>query len=318
MVVALSAWLSDELGKPVTIPSAERTSYGYSRENWVFEATWSGETRRLIVRRDPVGSLLDTDRRTEIEVLTAMSTTDVPVPTVRVSDLEGGRLGRPSLVMDLCPGRCDPYVLNGLADLNERRRIALSIYDQLCAIHQLDWKQLHLPSLQDPVGRAAHVMLNDWEAQLEEVQCDPEPELAYAIAWLRDRTPVSKRTTLVHGDFKPGNVLLDDETITAVLDWETAHLGDPHEDLGWVTNPIRAGEHRIEKIWEPEHLLDHWSEITGWEIDPASLRWWQIFANLKLSIILLRGGHEFLEGRLDRNFLPPWPFVRVLLDQMEG
>jgi aminoglycoside phosphotransferase (APT) family kinase protein len=317
MVVALTDWLSDEIGSSVVIDTAERTSYGYSRENWVVQTRWAGAPHEIIVRRDPPGSLLATDRAVEIAVLRAMAATDVPVPTVRWADLAGDRLGRPSLVMDLCPGECQPYVLNSRLDLGRRCHIAHNIYDQLAAIHRVDWRRFELEGLDDPGPRAALVALTEWEAELHEVRCDPEPELAYAIAWLRQRAPTAERTTLVHGDFKPGNVLLVDDDVSAVLDWETAHLGDPHEDLGWVTNPIRAGEHRIEGSWEPEDLLARWSMTTGWQVEDATLRWWQVFANLKLSIILLRGMREFLDGRLDRAFLPPWPFIATLLDQIE-
>jgi aminoglycoside phosphotransferase (APT) family kinase protein len=316
MVAALVTWLSQEAGQPVSITAAERTSYGYSRENWVIEAAWGGQRHDLIVRRDPPGSLLATDRQVEVAVLRALAATDVPVPAVRWADLNGEHLGRPSLVMDLCRGSCQPIILNGPLNLDHRQRIAAGIYDQLIAIHRVDWRTISPGVLDDPGERAARVALDSWAAQLEEVRCDPEPELAYAIAWLRARAPAAARTTLVHGDFKPGNVLLLDGAVSAVLDWETAHLGDPHEDLGWVTNPVRAREHRIEGAWEPGHLLDRWSSGTGWAVDRDALRWWQAFANLKLSVILLRGIREFLDGRLDRAFPAPWPFIRMLLSQI--
>ena len=106
---------------------------------------------------------------------------------------------------------------------------------------------------------------------MRRVQLEPEPELAVVIAWLRANAPISPLTVLVHGDFKPGNVLLEGDEVTAILDWETVHLGDPHEDLGWVTNPLRAGEHRIADVWEPEQFLAHWSGCTGIKVD-ASFR----------------------------------------------
>ena len=90
----LQAWLSDEVGEPVVIGELQRTSAGFSRENWVFDATWGGERRDLIARRDPVGSVLETDRRVETAVLRAMGATAVPSPTLRWVDLSGARLDR--------------------------------------------------------------------------------------------------------------------------------------------------------------------------------------------------------------------------------
>ena len=314
---ALAEWISAEVGEPVRIGEVHRTSAGFSRENWVFDATWGGERHELIARRDPIGSVLDTDRLVETTVLAAMAHTNVPAPRLRWVDLDGERLGRPALIMDVVPGVCDGFVLNGSLPLQQRAQIARDMYDHLAHIHQADWRALGLGEvLTDPGDQAALAAVDDWEAQLRDVQLDPQPELAYVIAWLRANAPANDRTVLVHGDFKPGNVLMVGDDVSAVLDWETAHLGDPHEDLGWVTNPLRAGEHRIPDVWEPQHLLDRWSETTGWPVNPAVVRWWQVLANLKLSVIVLRGLHSFVDGRLDRIYHSPVRLYGMLLDQI--
>jgi len=313
----LAAWLGDELGRPVTIGDVRRTSFGFSRENLVFDATWDGERHDLIVRRDPEGSVLETDRAVEVAVLQAMASTDVPSPALRWFDLDGRRLGRPAIVMDLTPGECDAWVLAGPRPLDERLGLAHALYDRLAAIHRLDWSALGLgDALADPGRRAALAAVDHWEGVLHRVRLDPEPELAFVLAWLRANAPANERTTLVHGDFKPGNALLDGDVVTAVLDWETAHLGDPHEDLGWVTNPLRRNEHRIADVWEPEDLLSRWETVTGWAADRDAVRWWQVLANAKLAVIVLTGSAAFVEHRLDRLHQSPVRIYRLLLDQI--
>jgi aminoglycoside phosphotransferase (APT) family kinase protein len=309
----LAAWLTEEVGEPVTISELRRTSAGFSRENWVFDATWGGAHHDLIARRDPVGSVLNTDRRVEVTVLGALAGTGVPAPRLRWADLDGARLGRPALVMDLVSGVCDGFVLNGDRPLEERVALAHALYDLLADIHQVDIDRWPLERQGD---NAAHAAVDHWEAELREVQVDPEPELAFVFAWLRAHAPADARTTLVHGDFKPGNALLDGAAWTAVLDWELAHLGDPHEDLGWVTNPLRQGEHRIPGAWEPTDLLERWSARTGWPVDPDALRWWQVLANAKLAVIVLTGTRAFIEGRLDRVHQSPVRIYQLLLDQI--
>jgi len=310
---ALEAWLTDEVGERVTLGEVARTSAGFSRENWIFDATWGGERHDLIARRDPIGSVLDTDRRIEVAVLRALAGTDIPAPTLRWFDLDGTRLGRPALVMDLAPGTCDNFVLNDDRPLEQRVELAHELYDLLAAIHQLDAGRF---PLDDPGAKAALAALDHWDAQLRKVQLEPEPELAFVFEWLRAHAPANERTTLVHGDFKPGNVLLDGDEWTAVLDWETAHLGDPQEDLGWVTNPLRQGEHRIPGAWEPDDLLDRWSKQTGWTVDDASVHWWQVLANVKLSVIVLTGVRAVVEGRLHRIHQTPVRIYQLLLDQI--
>jgi aminoglycoside phosphotransferase (APT) family kinase protein len=313
----LAAWLTHEVGEPVAIGDLARTSAGFSRENWVFDATWAGQRHQLIARRDPPGSVLNTDRKVEAAVLSALAGTGIRVPTLRWSDLDGSRLGRPTLVMDLAPGICDGFVLNREGPLPERRELAERIYDQLAAIHRVDWRQLDVAGpLRDPGRAAAQSAVDHWEGELRRVQLEPEPELAFVLHWLRRKAPVNEVTTLVHGDFKPGNVLLREGQVTAVLDWETVHLGDPHEDLGWVTNPLRQGEHRIPGAWEPQDLLDRWAQLTGLAVDPEAVRWWQVLANVKLSVIVLTGSRAFVEGRLDRMHQTPVRIYRLLLDQI--
>jgi aminoglycoside phosphotransferase (APT) family kinase protein len=263
--------------------------------------------------------VLETDRRVETAVLQAIAGSDVPSPVLRWVDLDGGRLGRPALIMDLTAGECDSFVLNGTRPFEERVAIAHRLYDHMADIHLVDWGALGLgDALPDPGVRAAHAAVDHWEAGLRRVQLDPEPELTFALAWLRANAPANDITTLVHGDFKAGNVLIDGDEISAVLDWETAHLGDPREDLGWVTNPLRAREHRIPEVWEPQDLLDRWSKRTGWPAEPDVVRWWQVLANVKLSVIVLTGSRAFVEHRLDRVHQSPVSIYRLLLDQIGG
>jgi aminoglycoside phosphotransferase (APT) family kinase protein len=319
----LTAWLADELNDPaVRIDGLRRTSVGYSRENWVFDATWQadGRTRTgaFIARRDPVGSVLETDRRLEFAILSALKGSAVPVPEVRWLDADGARLGRPSIIMDLADGVCDYMALNGSRSLERRVAIAHRLYDRLADIHALDWRARGLGEiLEDPGSRAAIVALNHWQSELRRVQLEPEPELELVIAWLRRNAPASAVTTLVHGDFKPGNVLMRGDEVTLVLDWETAHLGDPLEDIGWVTNPLRAGEHRIPGSWEPAQLIERWSARTGFTADPPTVRWWNVLANVKQAMTVLTGKHAFADGRFDRVLHEPVAIYRLLLTLIE-
>jgi aminoglycoside phosphotransferase (APT) family kinase protein len=320
----LTAWLGEELRDPgLRIDGLRRTSVGYSRENWVFDAAWQADgkahTQAFIARRDPAGSVLDTDRRLEFAILRALAGTDVPVPKVRWLDADGTRLGRPSIVMNLADGVCDYMVLNGERPLDRRLAIAHRLYDRLADIHRLDWRALGLDEiLENPGNRAALAVLDYWEAELRRVQLEPEPELELVIAWLRERAPDNDVVTLVHGDFKPGNVLMQGDEVTLVLDWETAHLGDPLEDIGWVTNPLRAGEHRIPGAWEPSDLIARWTERTGFAGDLVTVRWWNVLANFKQAMTVLTGKHAFADGRFDRILHEPVAIYRLLFNLIEA
>lgn len=320
----LKAWLGEELCDPgLRIEGLRRTSVGYSRENWVFDAIWQADGKlcrqAFIARRDPAGSVLETDRRLEFAILDALAASSVPVPKVRWLDAEGARLGRPSIVMDLADGVCDYLALNGDRPLDRRLAIAHRLYDRLADIHRVDWRALGLDAvLGNPGNKAAPAALDYWEAELRRVQLEPEPELELVVAWLRERAPDNEVVTLVHGDFKPGNVLMQGDEVALVLDWETAHLGDPLEDIGWVTNPLRAGEHRIPGAWEPSDLIARWSGRTGFAADPAAVRWWNVLANFKQAMTVLTGKHAFADGRFDRILHEPVAIYRLLFNLIEA
>jgi aminoglycoside phosphotransferase (APT) family kinase protein len=312
----LQAWAADEVGdRRVRVEALRRTSAGFSRENWNFDLVDASGRRALIARRDPVGSVLETDRAVETAILRALERTEVPAPRVVWSDPQGARLGRPTLVMERAAGDCDWFVLNGERALDVRVDLARQLCDRLADIHRVDWRAIGLGNvLEDPGEAAAIRAVDHWEAELRRVALEPQPELEVVLAWLRAHAPVPPAVTLVHADFKPGNVLLTGDDVTLVLDWETAHLGDPQEDLGWVTNPVRAREHRIDGAWTPSDLLERWSARTGLTYDLAAVHWWNVLANLKLSVIVLTGTQAFVDGRYDRVHQAPLTLYRVLLD----
>jgi aminoglycoside phosphotransferase (APT) family kinase protein len=326
----LTAFLKVELGaEALAVEGLHRASYGLSRENWPFDVAWrgaDGQARReaLILRRDPVGSMLNTDRVAEFKLLRALGDVAAPpTPEARWLDADGAVFGRPTVIMVRHAGVCDPFVLaGGVSGLAPERRLDLArrFMDALVQVHAVDWRALGLAEfLPAPTApEAAGEALDHWEGVLRREAVEPLPELELILAWLRANKPASDDVVLVHGDFKPGNTLIEGDRVAVVLDWETAHLGDPMEDLGWVTNPMRAGEHQIPGVWETEAMLDHYAAITGRTVSRARVRWWRVFAMFKLEIIALTGVRSFIDGRFDRVLASRLYSLNTMLDQMQA
>lgn len=313
----------------LSVTGLHRATHGVSRENWPFDLSWNEagrqQRRSLLLRRDPVGSVLETDRRVEFRMLDALGRTKVPVPAVLFLDETGDSLGRPAIVMERRTGVCDYFVLTGgTMGLPEarRRELAVELCDTLADIHEVDWRALGLDQLllsQLPPG--ARRELAWWQSYLSTQELEPQPEMVEVACWLGRHAPEPQRVVLVHGDYKPGNVLLSPAgEIDSVLDWEIAHVGDPMEDLGWVTNPYRIREHTIPGAWEVEDLLGHYVARTGLRVDPAELRYWQVFTNFKLAAIVLTGIRSTCEGRAERAFSYRMVrgFLRRLLELVPG
>lgn len=300
-----------------------RSAGGLSRENWSFDATWTdaqGEHHhRLMLMRDAAGTLLHTDRARECAVLKALEHTAVPAPPIFWMDEQGLHLGAPSVVMARMPGVCDYMVLNGQAPLAARLSLAQDFLALMATIHAVDWRALGLGErLGVPEGAPSLRDLAHWEGEYRKAQIEPHPELDYVLSWLRQRAPQAEAVVLVHGDFKPGNALIDQGRITAKLDWETAQLGDPLEDLGWVTNPVRKREHQIPGHWERREMVQAYRERTGRQVAEADLLWWNVFSCWKLSIIQLTAVAEFVAGRYHRVFQTPTWLYRPMFQMMEA
>lgn len=134
---------------------------------------------------------------------------------------------------------------------------------------------------------------------------------------LGENAPSSTSTVLVHADFKPGNILLEGQEVTALLDWELAHLGDPLEDLGWVTQPLRASEHTIENAWSADDLLNHYESVTGTTVDRDAVRWWVAFSSFKTAVMQVSGLRAFVEARSEEPYRPTRRVLSAQLDAIE-
>lgn len=300
-----------------------RSAGGLSRENWSLDASWTDAKGRhahpMMLMRDATGTLLNTERSREYTVLKALEGSAVAAPRVYWMDPDGRFLGAPSLVMERVAGSCDYMVLNGDRPLEERLQLARGFLELMVNIQSVDWRARGLgESLGLPDGAPGKTELNHWEAEYRRVQIEPHPELDYVLQWLNQRIPQTEAIVLVHGDFKPGNALIDGRRITAKLDWETAHLGDPLEDLGWITNPVRKREHQILGEWEREQIVDTYRQLTGHTVNAEDLTWWNVFSCWKLAVIQLTALGEFVAGRYDRVFHTPSWLYRPMFKMMEA
>jgi aminoglycoside phosphotransferase (APT) family kinase protein len=277
---------------------------GASRETWSFDATWKeGKARAgrgFIVRRDPEASLLETERYVEFRVYQALQGTGVPVPEVFWLESDPQWLEQSFFVMGRLPGQASQQAIIA-ANAADREAITQQKVEILARIHNLDWQALELDFLGAPEGpeRCADMEVNRWERTLRQQMLEPQPVLELALGWLRSHQPVAQRITLVHGDYRTGNFLVEGDRITGILDWEMVHLGDPLEDVAWAC--LRAwrwaGDSRVGGLLPRAEFYRRYEESSGLHVDPEAVRYWEALGNVKWAIICLTGGRSFTEGR---------------------
>jgi aminoglycoside phosphotransferase (APT) family kinase protein len=270
----------------VTLSQPERVFGGNARLAWSCEASWvEGGARRtesLILLVRGVGSQVTTDPAWEVAVLERVVPQGVRAPRVWAHDLGGELLGEPAVLLELLPGRADPVAwLKGDPEVGRARTLDLA--RALAELHRAD-----------PSGLpASEPLVELWRNRFLASRLEPLPALSWLFDWLTDHETEPERAAVVHGDFRPGNVLYEDDRITALLDWELAHLGDPVEDLAWA---YRA-------FWSPERFVPlpefvgTYEAAAGVTVASKRLLWHRVFCEVKFATISLQAARSVVDGR---------------------
>jgi aminoglycoside phosphotransferase (APT) family kinase protein len=127
----------------------------------------------------------------------------------------------------------------------------------------------------------------------------PHPVFEVAFKWLERRLPETPPLTLVHGDFRHGNLMIGPDGVRAVLDWELTHVGDPAEDLGWIcVNSWRFGEtHKVVGgFGDVADLLAGYAEAGGKNMTGERVKFWEIFGTLKWGVMCMTMYQAFAQG----------------------
>lgn len=305
----LAAYIAGRLedAEQVRIEGLDRIFGGASRETYRFVLTWSEggaeRQRRLILRRDPPGSLIETERATEFAAYRAFHGTSVPVPEPLWLEEDAVYLDHPFFIMEELPGfESSPQAIAQPPYAQHAERFARRKWSILGEIAKADPKALGLTTVMPAVATSEvwSRELSHWEKVVDEDELCPQPIVRAGIRWLRaNPPPPPAQLSVVHADYRTGNFLYDAEgEIHAILDWEMSHLGDPLEDLAWSINPVWrwGGDDRCGGLVAREDAIRIWEEASGLRADPDALRWWEVFSSVKGQAIWVSSAREFTDG----------------------
>lgn len=224
------------------------------RSNLTYAVT-DASGRSWVVRRPPVGRIAKGahDVLREARIMSALATAGVPVPRVEAMCEDDSVTGAPFIVVDFVEGDVlftADQVEQRLAP-DARRGLASTLVDSLVRVHDVDPAATGLPYR---TGGTPFVerQINRWLTQSESEGCAELPLLLRTGRQLLDRMPRQGRTTIVHGDFRLENCILDPlGSVVAILDWELATVGDPMTDIGLLLAYWGEGDDPITALAAP-------------------------------------------------------------------
>ncbi len=208
---------------------------------------------RFVMRKKPPGELLQSAHQVdrEFRVITALAATDVPVPRTHLLCEDTAIIGTTFFVMDYVEGRIflDPLLPDSNPD--ERAAIYDSMNDTLARLHKVDFRAVGLGDYGRPEGYVARQVAR-WTKQYNASKIDPMPAMDRLIEWMPEHIPAGDETTIAHGDFRLGNLIIHpaEPRVVAVLDWELSTLGHPLADLAWNC----LGYHYPPEVEDPANL----------------------------------------------------------------
>ncbi|MFI9557290.1 phosphotransferase family protein [Nonomuraea endophytica] len=291
----------DALGGKAAVLSSARLPGGASRETWSLDVDTPGGERALILRLDSPGAPLnpgatlntgaspesgtspESGLAAEAVLMRAAGEAGVPVPEIVAA-------GDSYILMARVDGETIPRkILRDDAYRRARPLLAAQCGRALAAVHRMPLAAL-------PAQKEADA-LTQWRDVLD-LSGQPHPVFELAFRRLAATRPEGARRTVVHGDFRNGNLIVGPEGVRAVLDWELAHAGDPVEDLGWLcVKAWRFGEKApVGGFSTYDELVRAYEEASGHAVDREALRWWEAFGVLKWGVICVMQTMRHLAG----------------------
>ncbi|HKV56415.1 MAG TPA: phosphotransferase family protein [Candidatus Binataceae bacterium] len=313
------------LGAPGTILDLQRLTGGANKTTWSFDAEIADRRGELIVQLgtetvDPVADLTPyVTPEDDARLMIAAVKSGVPAPKVRAILEPSDGLGHGYITERVAGETLGTRILRDELFAAVRTQMAAQCGAILAAIHRIEITAVPFLMRQDAAAQVdAHRRIIDhFGLRL--------PALELALKWAADNVPARARHTVVHGDFRLGNFIVGADGIRCVLDWELAQTGDPMQDLGWlcVKTWRFGGRAPVGGFGSREELFAAYERASGWPVDPAHVRFWEAFGNVKWAVDCLRlAARGIEENGIERCAIgrrieePLWDFLN-LVEQRE-
>lgn len=301
MLQRIEAFIRTETDQAASITELIPLAGGASRDTWIVIGTLDNEPIQLVLRRDLETAIIESalERDQEFLVIKAAYESGVKVPRPRWYCTIPAVLGKPFFMMDFAEGvSIGPKVVRAPELQAARQQLPRILGEQLAAIHAIDTHTL--PFLQRPASgqSPAQAAVADLRAMVDQLGIH-NPTIEFGIRWAAKHAPACDDLTLIHGDYRVGNLLITPDGLNAIIDWEFAHIGDPHEDLAWpCVRDWRFGNThlRFGGIADREPFLQAYEQASGRHINRQSVDYWEMLGNLRWAMTCLSQANRHLSG----------------------
>jgi aminoglycoside phosphotransferase (APT) family kinase protein len=286
-----------EVGIEGKVSNLEPLTGGASKEIWKFEVSKDKQSTKMILRRGsgiegPLAIKTADEARIQKEVIKV----GAPVPTILAVSKNEEELGD-SYIMNFVEG--ESIARKILRDKEYKKALPVLAYqcgEAIARIHNVDIDNFSfLPK------KPAEDQLEDLYSTYQSFE-QPSPVFEYAYLWLKEQDFSNFQESLVHGDFRLGNIIVNGEGLQSIIDWELAHIGNPLQDLGWVCgNSWRFGKNDkvVGGFGELEDLLKGYNSISKFQVNNEMVKCWQVFGTFRWGVICLIQAYAHLNGTIN-------------------
>jgi aminoglycoside phosphotransferase (APT) family kinase protein len=279
------------------VSNLEPLTGGASKEIWKFEVSNDKQSTKMILRRGsgiegPLAIKTVDEARIQKEIIKV----GAPVPIILAVSKNEEELGD-SYIMNFVEG--ESIARKILRDNEYKKALPVLAYqcgEAIAKIHNVDVDNFSfLPK------KPAEDQLEDLYSTYQSFE-QPSPVFEYAYLWLKEQDFSNFQESLVHGDFRLGNIIVNGEGLQSIIDWELAHIGNPLQDLGWVCgNSWRFGNNDkvVGGFGELEDLLEGYNSISKFQVNKEMVKCWQVFGTFRWGVICLIQAYAHLNGTIN-------------------
>ena len=291
-------WLQEALPEIKTPVSFSLLAGGYSNLTFkILDAAGAS----YVLRRPPLGRVLERahDMGREYKIISALQSSAIPVPRALALGQDVAVNGAPFYVMDYVDGR----VLHNAKSIqaigtNERHTLGLDVIDILSTLHQINPDEL---GLEDLGRKEAYLQrqLQRWVKQWQASKTHEIPEMDQCVKLLTKDMPMQVGASIVHGDYRLGNMIAMEGRVRAVLDWELCTLGDPLADLGYLLNnwfDLKESTDRSNDYLSRQKICEIYAQKTGRDL--SRINYYRAFSHWRLASIQQGGYKRYLMGAM--------------------